>query len=193
MTVSVPIRMTLAEYLNYDGGTDTRYELVDGELVVMPPESELNQRIASLLFALFLKRGIPFDLINIGVEIVTSGSRATTRVPDLAIFTEELMAAYRGASRATITLDMPPPKIVVEVVSPGPENRDRDYRYKRSEYAARSIAEYWIVDPQQQKVTVLELVSGFYEEKIFSGSEMLVSPSFDQLSLTAEKLLRAEM
>ncbi|MEM6448562.1 MAG: Uma2 family endonuclease, partial [Cyanobacteria bacterium P01_D01_bin.123] len=153
--------MTLAEYLNYDGDTDTRYELVDGELVVMPPESELNQRIASLLFALFLKRGIPFDLINIGVEIVTSGSRATTRVPDLAIFTEELMAAYRGASRATITLDMPPPQLVVEVVSPGPENRDRDYRYKRSEYAARGIVEYWIVDPQQQKVTVLELVSRF--------------------------------
>ncbi|MEO0854519.1 MAG: Uma2 family endonuclease [Cyanobacteria bacterium J06648_11] len=185
--------MTLAEYLSYDDGTDTRYELIDGELRAVPPESELNQRIASFLFAVFLKLGIPFDRINIGSEIVTSGSRATTRIPDLTIFSEELTAAYRGASRATITSDMPPPQLVVEVVSPGLENRDRDYRYKRSEYAARGIAEYWIIDPQQHKVTILELVSGLYEERVFVGCEKLLSPSFEQLDLTAEKLLCAEM
>jgi Uma2 family endonuclease len=44
------------------------------------------------------------------------------------------------------------------VVSPGKANEDRDYRYKRSEYAARGIAEYWIVDPAQARVTVLTLV-----------------------------------
>ncbi len=31
--------LTFEEYLTYDDGTDTRYELVDGELVEMPPES----------------------------------------------------------------------------------------------------------------------------------------------------------
>jgi hypothetical protein len=41
------------------------------------------------------------------------------------------------------------------VVSPGKENEDRDYRYKRSEYAARGIAEYWIVDPERDRVAVL--------------------------------------
>jgi hypothetical protein len=34
--------MTLQDYLNYDDGTDTRYELVDGELIAMPLESDLN-------------------------------------------------------------------------------------------------------------------------------------------------------
>lgn len=62
---------------------------------------------------------------------------------------------------------MPPPLLVVEVVSPGQENRD--YRYKRSEYAARGIAEYWIVDPMQQRVMVLEWVEGLYEEKVYEG------------------------
>jgi Uma2 family endonuclease len=43
-------KMSLEEYLNFDDGTETRYELENGELIVMPPESELNRRIASLLF-----------------------------------------------------------------------------------------------------------------------------------------------
>lgn len=194
MSVSTSsMRMTLTEYLAYDDCSNTRYELVNGELVVMPPESELNQRIASLLLVYFSQQGIPFNRLNIGAEIVTIGSRATTRLPDLIVFSEELAVAYRGATRGTITLDLPPPQLVVEVVNPGIKNRDRDYRYKRSEYAARGIVEYWIVDPHQMKVTILELVSGFYEEQAFTENETLSSPLFGQLTLVADKLLRGEM
>ena len=32
--------LTLEEYLAYDDGTDNRYELVDGKLTVMLPESD---------------------------------------------------------------------------------------------------------------------------------------------------------
>ncbi|MEO0804343.1 MAG: Uma2 family endonuclease, partial [Cyanobacteria bacterium J06642_2] len=147
----------------------------------------------SLLLIYFSQQGIPFYRLNIGAEMVTAGSRATTRLPDLLVFTEELAAAYRGATRGTITLDMPPPQLVVEVARPGSENRDLDYRYKRSEYAARGIAEYWIVDPHQEKVTIFELIAGFYEEKVFAGDEALVSPTFGQLALVARKLLQGEM
>ncbi|MEO1132210.1 MAG: Uma2 family endonuclease [Cyanobacteria bacterium J06639_1] len=193
MTVSTSTRMTLAEYLAYDDGTDTRYELANGELAAMPPESTLNNRIATLLLIYFSQQGIPFYCLSIGTEIVTSGSRATTRLPDLLVLTEELAEALDGATRSTITLDMPAPQLVVEVVSPGADNRDRDYRYKRSEYAARGIAEYWIVDPHQQKVTILEWVSGLYEERAFSNDELLLSPTFGELTLTAGQLLRAEL
>jgi Uma2 family endonuclease len=51
------------------------------------------------------------------------------------------VVALTGNHRSTITEDMPAPLLVVEVVSPGKANEDRDYRYKRSEYAARGIAE----------------------------------------------------
>ncbi len=51
--------MTLEEYLNYDDGTDTRYELVDGELIAMPTESDLNDRIATFLFAYFCNLAFP--------------------------------------------------------------------------------------------------------------------------------------
>ncbi|NJL38323.1 MAG: Uma2 family endonuclease [Leptolyngbyaceae cyanobacterium SM1_4_3] len=181
-------KMTLEEYLNYDDGTDTQYVLENGELVVMPPESDLNRRIASLLFAFFLQQGIPPYRLRIGTEIVVSGSRATTRFPDLMVLSEELATALEGARRSTVMLDMPPPILVVEVVSPGQGNRD--YRYKRSEYAARGIAEYWIVDPIQQKITILEWVEGLYEEKVYEGDVAIASPLLETLELTAAQVLQ---
>jgi Uma2 family endonuclease len=77
---------------------------------------------------------------------------------------------------------MPPPRLVVEVVSPGKTNIDRDYRYKRSQYQARGIAEYWIVDPITQRVTVLTLVEGLYEEAIFEGDGVIDSPLLKELA-----------
>lgn len=62
------------------------------------------------------------------------------------------------------------------------------YGYKRSEYAARGIPEYWIVDPSKQRVTVLTLVDGLYEEAIFQGSESLASTTFPNVKLTAALL-----
>jgi Uma2 family endonuclease len=157
--------MTLEEYLNYDDGTDTRYELVNGELIAMPPESVLNHQIASFLFASFLQLGILYYCLSIGAQIAVSGYRATARQPDLIVLSEEVATALEGASQDLITHDMPPPQLVVEVVSPKQENRD--YRYKRTEYVARQIPEYWIVDPIAQKITVLEWVDGLYEEMVY--------------------------
>jgi Uma2 family endonuclease len=75
------------------------------------------------------------------------------------------------------------------VVSPGKANEDRDYRYKRSEYAARGVPEYWIVDPAQAKVTVLTLVDGLYEVQELRGEALLQSLQFPGLSLTVAKVL----
>jgi len=181
-------KMSLEEYLNFDDGTDTRYELENGELIVMPPESELNRRIAMFLLVYFAQQGIPSYRLTMKTEIVVNGSRATSRLPDLIVLSEELAIALEGSRRSTITIDMPPPLLVVEVVSPHQENRD--YRYKRSEYAARGIAEYWIVDPMQQRVTVLEWVEGLYEEVVYTGDSAIASPVLGVLELTAQRLLQ---
>ncbi len=50
--------MTPEEYLDYDDGTDTRYELVDGVLVEMGAESTLNTQIAVFLLLTFAALGI---------------------------------------------------------------------------------------------------------------------------------------
>ena len=52
--------------------------------------------------------------------------------------------------------------LAVEVVSEGEESRQRDLKTKRAEYAKAGIAEYWIVDPQEQEIHVLALDGDAY-------------------------------
>ena len=190
ITLDKPVAqtMTLEEFFSYDDGTDAMYELEDGKLILMTVESEINRRIASFLVACFWQQGIPAYRLSMKTEIVTTGSRI--RVPDLVVFSEELAIAMEGAKRSTVMSEMPPPLLVVEVVSPNQSSRD--YRYKRSEYAARGIAEYWIVDPIAQKVTVFEWVEGFYEEKTYVEDEAIASFVLSNLQLTATQILQAK-
>jgi Uma2 family endonuclease len=187
MTVAIQ-KMTLDEFLAYDDGTDKLYELENGELIDMPSESEINRRIAAFLFVYFSQLGIPAYRLTMKTEVAVSGSRVSVRVPDLLVLSEELATAMDGATRSIVLMDMPPPLLVVEVVSPNQEKRD--YRYKRSEYAARGIAEYWIVDPIVQRVTVLEWVEGLYEEKVFAGDNKIESTVLTSLDLTVDRVLQ---
>ncbi|PSB52024.1 Uma2 family endonuclease [Chamaesiphon polymorphus] len=186
MTVATKF-MSLEEYLNYDDGTDTLYELVNGKLIPMPPESFQNQQLSISLLIYFSQIGIPARLLVNQIAIAVTGGRATARIPDLTVLSEDLALELRETNRSTILADMPPPSLVVEVVSPNQDKRD--YRYKRSEYAARQIPEYWIVDPILDKVTILELVEGLYEEKVCTGEEVIASPQFDRFQLTAQQVL----
>jgi Uma2 family endonuclease len=188
MTVTTS-RMTLADFLAYDDGSDQRYELENGELILMPAESDINQRIASFLLTLFFGLGIPSYRLRIGLEITVNSTRLGVRLPDLALLSEEGAQELAGATRAIVSMDMSAPLLLVEVVSKGQEKKD--YRYKRSEYAARGVAEYWIVDPIATQVTILELVDGFYEEKGFKDVDRLISTVFPELNLTAAQTLQA--
>ncbi len=180
--------LTFEDYLRHDDGTDSRCELVNGVLVEMPPESEENNDIArKLLFE--LAKHLPFSLLAYkDTEIEVTGRRATARIPDLLVHTEASKAAIAGTTRATITRDMPPPALVVEVVSPGQANRERDYRYKHTEYAARGIAEYWIVDPETNQVTLCLWVDGQYEDRVYRGTEAIQSTVVPGFGLTVAEI-----
>lgn len=86
--------LTLEEYLKYDDRTDNQYELVAGELVAMPPKSPKNVQISLFLLVNFLNF-TPFNRLSNKVEIVVAGSRATTRIPDLVVLTDELASSLR--------------------------------------------------------------------------------------------------
>ncbi len=188
-TASPSTLMTIEGYLNYDDGTDTRYELVNGELVKIPTESPLNCQIAKFLMFEFAKH-LPIILIcHKDIQIIVSGRRAKVRLPDLVVLSEEGYAALAGQRSNTITQEMPAPVLVVEVVSPGKENRDRDYRYKRTEYAARGINEYLIIDPEMRQITICLWVEGQYEDKIYTGDMQISSTVVAGFALTVEQVL----
>jgi Uma2 family endonuclease len=179
-------KLTFAEFLEFSIDTDVLYELENGELIEMALESEINRRIAMFLVAYLLQLGVSYRRITLKTEIVVHSRQVGVRVPDLVIFSEELELAMQGAKRSLVLMDMPPPLLVVEIVSPNQESRD--YRYKRSEYAARGIMEYWIVDPIAQKLTILQWVEGFYDELVFTGEMAIASPLLGELDLTAAKI-----
>ncbi len=193
MTVAKNKPMTLEEYLSYDDGTDTRYELIDGILVEMSAESDINIVIATFLIVM-LAQAAPYYCIRKGTEIVVEGSRANTRIPDLLVLSEEGADRLAGKRRSLITLDMPAPRLVVEVVSSSDtdkQSRERDYTSKRQEYAQRDISEYWIVDPIADVIVVLNLMEDSYQAQEFTGDQSLVSAEFPNLQLSAAQVLQA--
>ena len=183
---------TVEEYLDYDDGTDTRYELVDGELVELPNEKQINLLIARFLFLCFVQMGIPFERVGDKQQVAVDSLTVKAREPDLTIITEETRAAM--GKESLITREMPAPSLVIEVVSPGKPSEDnyiRDYIDKPREYAERGIPEFWQVDPSRAVVIVLTLKDGAYQAREFRGSDRVISPTFPDLQLTAEQILKA--
>ncbi len=169
-----------------------RCEYWDGELVEVMTESIENCSIAVFIQLALIAIGVQFKLIHTGkVEVEVIG-KPKTRFPDLTVLEDIHLSLLE--KRATITRKMPPPRLVVEVVSPGNESKDnykRDYHDKRDQYAAIGIPEYWIVDPDRAWVMVGTLVSGAYEFGIFRGNDGIVSSTFPELNLTVGQVLGA--
>ncbi|XWK90797.1 MAG: Uma2 family endonuclease [Phormidium sp.] len=177
---------TFEQYLAYDDGTDNRYELVDGRLELMNPPT-----FRHLLIVDFLHDNFQAEIKRLGLPWVCfreAGIRTgwrKSRLSDLYIVPVEQVRDFLDRSAVTEI----PPLLAVEVVSP--ESVSRDYRFKRSEYAALEIPEYWIVDPMKSKVTVLLWEEGLYEETVFMGNQNIVSRTFPELTLTVEQVLAA--
>lgn len=193
MTQAKPRFRTLEEYAALDTSDlpEGHYELVNGEIIELPTESDLNLLIATFL-TVMLSQQIPYYLIRRGTEIFVSSRSVTSRYPDLVVLSEEGFAALEGARRSAVRLDTSPPQLVVEIVSPGEpgqDNYDRDYVEKPQEYAARGIPEFWQVDPIRSLVTVLTLSNGAYQAREFRGTDAIVSRTFPNLQLTAEQIL----
>ncbi len=178
--------LTFEEYLSHDDGTDNRYELVAGQLILMNPP-----RIEHFLIAKFLEQQFDAEIQRMSLPWITlreAGIRTghnKSRLTDLCVITQAQVQGLLGKSVVFQT----PPLLVVEVVSP--ESVTRDYRYKRSEYAALEVPEYWIVDPLTTQITLLLWDEGFYEETKFEGNQGVCSPTFPDLSLTVAQILAA--
>ena len=115
---------TFEEYLVYDDNSEKLYELFNGELIEVPPESGFNIEIANLLFLEFAMLVGYRRVRGHGLELEVRGE-PKNRYPDLTILREEHIQQL--LKRNTISLNMAPPLIVMEIVSPREMQRDRDY------------------------------------------------------------------
>lgn len=188
MVQTQPQLKTFEDFLNYTEGTDAYYELTYGELVEMPPESYENLRRALQLYDQLRTLVDSQQVCPQGLAIAVPG-QPRNRYPDLTVLRPEHPEQMRALGQAAITLDMAPPLLVVEVVSPGAENHRRDYFEKRNQYEWRGIPEYWIIDPVQSQVTVLTLTATGYDAAVFTGEDTVQSPSFPNFAVTAAAVL----
>lgn len=189
-SVSAPsrARLSLAEYLAYSDGSDTRYELVAGELVPMALPTGRHVQIQKFLSQVFeaeiARQQLPWTTIQGGLGIQSPrGNRwDSVRIPDGVVLPLEQWQEM-GSREALIRLEEPPLLLVVEVVSEA--SRAADYRAKRAEYCVLGIGEYWVVDPLEEKVSLLLLHEGWYDVLELQGSERLPSKVFVGLELQA--------
>jgi Uma2 family endonuclease len=185
-------KLTFNEYLNYQDNTDNRYELVEGELIPMSLGTGKHGAIAKRLERSFDDEITRLELtwiaqrFSVGLRSPRGGRWDTSRIPDVTVLPLEQWNSL-GDREAVIDLNEEPPLLVVEIVSPS--TQVTDYRSKQAEYAVLGIAEYWIVDPLQDCVIVCTLVDGWYDQVVFREDERIVSPTFSELSLTANQAL----
>ena len=185
--------MTLEAYLEYDDGTETAYELVNGRLVEMTDEHPLNKTIATILLIQFFQLGIPHYRLAIGHEVEVPSEKAPARNPDLTVHTEASAKAILEDGRI-LRQSQPVPLLVVEVASNSVKDQRsyrRDYVEKRREYASRGIPEYWIVDPEAAAVYAFELTKTGYKERRFAAEALIESAVLPDFRLTAAQVLSA--
>jgi Uma2 family endonuclease len=195
MTIATQ-KLTFEEYLAYHDGTDTRYELVDGELVPMSLATGRHGSIAEFLHDQFREqikhRELPWTSkqMTVGVRSPRGRNWETCRIPDVTVLT---LAQWEAMSEreAVINFSEPPPILVVEVVSPS--TKPDDYRSKRAEYGLLEIPEYWIVDPLAAKITLCILEHQLYDSMEFRGDDLIQSPTFPDLNLTAAQILAGKL
>ena len=87
---------------------------------------------------------------------------------------------------------VPGADLVVEVVSPGEDARERDLVTKPTEYARAKISEYWIVDPEEKQVTVLVLDGDHYRvHGVFKPGQHANSIALPGFEIPVEAVFKA--
>jgi Uma2 family endonuclease len=137
------------DYLELD--TNHLVEFTDGYVEVLPMPKTSHQQIvqylSNLLLAFVSARSLGTVLF---APLRIRLRRRKYREPDILF----MLAAHADKMGEDFWLGA---DLVMEVVSDDPEYRERDLVKKRSDYAKAGIPEYWIIDPDQRKVTVLKL------------------------------------
>jgi len=158
------IKFNYQDYLQLP--ENKRYEIIDGDLFMVPSPNEAHQRFLVTLTNIMVnyvrknKLGsiycAPFDVLFSEEDIVQ---------PDIIFVSNE--------NRKIITKDniKGAPDLLVEILSPGTSKRDLGIKKKL--YAKKGVREYWIVDPERETVDVFKLKGREFEGKRYGAQDCL--------------------
>lgn len=193
-------RVSFEEYIDFCAQTDERWELVRGELHRMNPPTVLHYRIAKFLERVLdqaIEAYLDPDKWETFRDIGQRTEADSSRLPDIAIVSRE--EANQILNQTAVFQS--PSLLVVEIVSPS--SAYEDYEQKLKEYQALAIPEYWVVDydalgaakhigfPKAPTLTIHTLIDGKYQAKRFQGDQLVESPTFKDLHLTANQIFSA--
>jgi Uma2 family endonuclease len=197
-----PKLYTFDEFIEwYPENSEVRYELHDGVIVEMPkPRGKHSKLTGSLVGKLLttISEIRKTDIWFIPRESIVKPHRDKSGYePDIIILNEETIKTETRWETESIIQNATSVKLIVEVVS---TNWQDDYYDKLRDYEAMGIPEYWIVDyaalggrdfigyPKQPTIFVCELIDGEYVKTMFRRNDLIKSPTFPQLNLTAQQI-----
>ena len=153
-----PLRMSWEEFLEWTDDECNRGEWVDGEVIVMSPNSAPHQRLVMFLGALLQLWVENHDLGEVLIAPFLIRLTKSGREPDVLFLSHETRKRIvRGVYLQG------PADLAVEIVSR--DSRTRDRRDKLREYEENGVREYWLIDPERQQATFYTLEeTGRYAE-----------------------------
>lgn len=172
---------TYRDYLNTPD--DIRYELIEGELLVMEPAPTTSHQRVLINLTLMLA---PFARDHGLGEVLISPT--DVYLSDTNVLQPDLL--FVSAARASIITERDThgaPDLVVEIASPNTRRRDRGI--KMEIYARYGVAEYWLVDPATGTVETLRLDEGqMVTTGSYGGSDTFATPLLPGLAVDLKKI-----
>ncbi|KYF92555.1 hypothetical protein BE17_46975 [Sorangium cellulosum] len=142
-------RVTFAHWISLP--EDEPGELVDGRIVEEEVPDAIHEVIVAWVVRVLGAWLIPQGGLVLGSEAKYAVSAVSGRKSDASAY---MPGSRKPPRRGTISA---PPDIMVEVVSPTPRGARRDRVDKLHEYASFRVRWYWIIDPQERTLEILEL------------------------------------
>jgi Uma2 family endonuclease len=171
MVAKIEPLLTVAD-LDLCPDDNNRYELIEGELFVSRAPRLPHQLVLHRLQGHFFNylESHPIGSLAPGAGAVFSEYDAV--IPDLVFVRKERWDSIVADERFVGA-----PDLVIEVLSPGPENKKRDLVVKRQLYAKYGVEEYWVVDNQTRSVHVYRLEGRTLEEAmVLTNDDEITSP-----------------
>ena len=142
-----------------------RAELIDGQIYMMAPPSRTHQTIARELFSAinsYIKsRGGFCESFFAPFAVFLNKDDNTNYVePDISVICDKSKLTDKGCSGA--------PDWIIEIVSPG--SKRMDYFTKLFKYRTAGVREYWIVDPEKNRILVYNFESEDIKDYTFTDS-----------------------